>query len=247
MGNAPCQKKVKSQNPLRVSLRNGNTMDSTHTASLDIPELSKSASIAHIFPSMENHSLLPVGQLCNEGYYVTFRIDAVTYYSAAGKSILKGRIYLNTCLWCINLRHEKPQLAVSVAHNVYELRNTGSLVNYLHKAMFKPTKSALLQAIKNCHIITWPGLNEKSISALLQAIKNGHLITWQGLNEQVINKHLKKTPATDMGHMHQRHQNIRSTSKISITSDIEDETVTPAGLGSKTHLVYAMVIEQGQL
>jgi hypothetical protein len=30
-------------------------------------------------------------------------------------------------------------------------------------------------------------------------------------------------------------------------SDIEDETVKPAGLGSKTHLVYAMVIDQGQL
>jgi hypothetical protein len=30
-------------------------------------------------------------------------------------------------------------------------------------------------------------------------------------------------------------------------SDTEDETVTPAGLGSKTHLVYAAVIHQGQL
>jgi hypothetical protein len=39
----------------------------------------------------------------------------------------------------------------------------------------------------------------------------------------------------------------RSTSKVSITSDLEDETVTPADLGSKTHLVYAVVIEQGQL
>jgi hypothetical protein len=47
--------------------------------------------------------------------------------------------------------------------------------------------------------------------------------------------------------MNQRFQNIRSTSKVAITSDIEDETVTPAGLGSKTHLVYAVVIDQGQL
>jgi hypothetical protein len=55
------------------------------------------------------------------------------------------------------------------------------------------------------------------------------------------------TPATAMGHIHQRRQNIRSTSKVSITSDIEDETVTTIGLGSKTHLVYTMVIDQGQL
>jgi hypothetical protein len=94
--NAPCQNKVKSQNPLRVRLPNGDTMDSTHRAYLEIPELSKSASIAHILPGMENHSLLSVGQLCTEGYYVTFRIDAVIIYSSAGKSILKGKRDLNT-------------------------------------------------------------------------------------------------------------------------------------------------------
>jgi hypothetical protein len=55
------------------------------------------------------------------------------------------------------------------------------------------------------------------------------------------------TPATEMGNMNQRRHNIRSTSKTTIMSDLEDETVTPAGLGTKTHLVYAVVIDQGQL
>jgi hypothetical protein len=59
--------------------------------------------------------------------------------------------------------------------------------------------------------------------------------------------YLKMTPATAIGHMNQHRQNIRSTSKVSITSDIEDKTVTPSGLGSKTHLIYAVVIYQGQL
>jgi hypothetical protein len=84
-------------------------------------------------------------------------------------------------------------------------------------------------------------------SALLQAVKNGHLITWPGLTEQAINKHLKMMPATAMGNMNQRRQNIRSTSKVPITSGIEDEAVTPPGLGSKTQLVYAVVIYQGKL
>jgi hypothetical protein len=109
-----------------------------HTASLDIPELRKAASIAHILPGMANHSLLSVGELCNEGYYVTFRIYAVTIYISAGKPILKGKRDLNTGFWRINLRHEKPQHTVSVANNVYELRNTGALVKYFHKAMFSP-------------------------------------------------------------------------------------------------------------
>jgi hypothetical protein len=131
---------------------------------------------------------------------------------------------LDTGLWRINLRkkHQQPQL--SVENNVYELRYTGALVNYLHKAMFSPTKSALLRAVKNGHLITWPGLTEKAI-----------------------NKHLKLTPATTMEHMNQRRHNIRSTSKTTITSGIEDVTVAPPGLGTKTHLVYAVLDDQGQL
>jgi hypothetical protein len=46
-------------------------------------------------------------------------------------------------------------------------------------------------------------------AAMLQAVKDGHLITWPGLTEDVINKHLKLTPATAMGHMNQRRQNTR--------------------------------------
>jgi hypothetical protein len=197
--NAPCLNKVKSQNPLIVILPNGATMESAHTASLDIPQLNKAASIAHILPGMANHSLLSVGELCNEGYYVTFRIDAVTIYNSQSVRIFKGACDLDTELWRINLRKEYQQHPHEVANTVYELRNTGELVNYLHKAMFSPTKSAILQAVKN-----------------------GHLITWPGLTEQAINKHFKLTPATAMGHMNQRRQNIRSTSKNPVTSDIED-------------------------
>jgi hypothetical protein len=36
---------------------------------------------------------------------------------------------------------------------------------------------------------------------LLQAVRNGHLITWPGLPEDAIHKHLKLMPATAMGHM----------------------------------------------
>jgi hypothetical protein len=64
--NAPCHNKVKYQNPLRVCLPNGDTVDSTHTSSLDIPVLSQSAYMAHIFPGMANHDILSVMQIYNE-------------------------------------------------------------------------------------------------------------------------------------------------------------------------------------
>jgi hypothetical protein len=90
----------------------------------------------------------------------------------------------------------------------------------LHKALFSPTKSALLQAVKD-----------------------GHLITWPGLTEDAIHKYLKLTPSTAMGHMNQRRQNISSTSK----TPIADAPTADTDLGTKTHLVYAVLVDQGQL
>jgi hypothetical protein len=78
---------------------------------------------------------------------------------------------------------------------------------------------------------------------MLQAVKDGHLITWPSLTKDAINKHLKLTPDTAMGHMNQRRQNIRSTSK----APIEKQPTPDTYLSTKTHLVYAIVVDQGQL
>jgi hypothetical protein len=78
---------------------------------------------------------------------------------------------------------------------------------------------------------------------MLQAVKDGHLITWPGLMEDAIKKHLKLTTGTAMGHMSQRRQNIRSTSKASTEKQQPPDT----DLGTNTHLVYAVVVDQGQL
>jgi hypothetical protein len=127
---------------------------------------------------------------------------------------------VNTALWRINLSTTNNHKPDPIANTMYELRNTGALVYYMHKALFSPTKSALLQAVKD-----------------------GHLITWPGLTEHAINTHLKLTPATALGHMSQRRQNIRSTSK----APIGIQPTLDTDLGTKTHLVYAVVVDQGQL
>jgi hypothetical protein len=195
-------------------------MESSHTAELDIPELNAAASKTHFSPGMSNHYLLSVGQLCNEGYIVTFKHASVTICNSQKSQILNGPRDLDTGLWRINLKQNNNHITEPIANNVSELRNTGALVHYLHKALFSPTKSALLQAVKD-----------------------GHLITWPGLTEDAIHKHLKLTPATAMGHMNQRRQNIRSTSKIPIA----EESTPDTDLGTKTHLVYVVLVDQGQL
>jgi hypothetical protein len=218
--NAPCSNKVKSQTPLTGRLPNGSTMESSHTAQLNIPHLNAAASLAHVFPGMANHSLLSVGQLCNKGYIVTLKHASVTVCDSQKSQILSGPQDLDTGLWRIHLKQDNQQIHQPIANNVYELRNTGALVHYLHNALFSPTKSGLLQAVKD-----------------------GHLVTWPSLTENAIHKHLKLTPAMVMGHMNQRRQNIRSTSK----AQIANVPTTDTNLGTKTHLVYAVLGDQGQL
>jgi hypothetical protein len=93
-----------SKNPLTVRLPNVSTRESTHTASIYIPEVSRAASIAHFFPRISKHSLLSVHKLCNEGYSVTFKIDAVTVYNPHGVQILRGERDLKTGIWRISMR-----------------------------------------------------------------------------------------------------------------------------------------------
>jgi hypothetical protein len=132
-------------------------MESSHSADLEIPELNAAASKAHVFPGMAHHSLLSVGQLCDEGYVVTFKQASVTICDSEKSQIMNGPQDLNTGLWCINLKKTNNHIPDPIANNVYELRNTGALVHYLHKALFSPMKSALLQAVKDGHLLTWPG------------------------------------------------------------------------------------------
>jgi hypothetical protein len=217
---APCLNKVKSPNPLTVRIPNGATMESSRTADLDIPELNAAAIKVHVLPGMAHHSLLSVGQLCEEGYIVTFQRDMVTICNSDNAALLSGARDDTTGLWCINLKQTIKHIPDPIASNVYELRSTGALVHYLHKTLFSPTEAAMLQAVKD-----------------------GHLITWPGLTEDAINKHLKLMPATAMGHMNQRLQNIRSTSK----APAEKHQPPDKDLGTKTHLMYAVIVDQGQL
>jgi hypothetical protein len=178
---------------------------------------------------MENNSLLSVGQLCDEGYSVLFNTNGVKILNEKQKIIMQGSRDHATGLWRINLLQTNPTCNISqppsqphTSNNVYVLRNSGALVNYLHKEMSSSTKSDLVHAIKK-----------------------GHLTTWPGLTVEAVNKHLKLTPATSMGHMNQRRQNTRASKPKLIAQD--DEDITPLGSEEKTHLFFAVVIDHGQV
>jgi hypothetical protein len=99
--NAPCLNKFKSRTPLTVHLPNVAMMESSHTVKLNIPQLDNASSIAHVFPGMANHSLLSVGQLCNEGYIVTLNNASVIVCNSQKFQILSCPWYLDNGLWTL--------------------------------------------------------------------------------------------------------------------------------------------------
>ena len=92
--------------------------------------------------------------------------------------------------------------------NVITQKNqpTKHLIQYLHATLGSPSKSTLLHAIRNNHLIGWPGLT----------IDN-------------VNKYLTETPATAKGHLDQHRQNLQSTNETiskpyNVTDDISPIT-----------------------
>jgi hypothetical protein len=111
-------------------------MRSTHTATLDIPQLSRVSKAAHVFPAMENNSRLSLGHLFHEGYSVLFKTNGVKILNEKQEIIMKGSRDHATLLWRINLLQTNPTCNVSqppyqphTVNNVYDLRNSGASVN----------------------------------------------------------------------------------------------------------------------
>ena len=80
------------------------------------------------------------------------------------------------------------------------------LVNYLHRSLFSPSKISLPKYIEKVHLVTWPVLTE-----------------------YVINRYLKMTPGTALGHMNKK--GITSATPDLKKKDLEYKEVTPAGTG----------------
>ena len=59
-------------NPLSVKIPNGQSVASTHTCELNLPNLPHNARLrlGHILPGLASHSLVSVVRLCNAGYEV---------------------------------------------------------------------------------------------------------------------------------------------------------------------------------
>jgi hypothetical protein len=179
LANAKCSDKYPTTTPLEVRLPNGDTITSTHTATLNIPSLPQSARRAHILPGLAQHSLLSVGQMCDSGCSVTFTATHITVTNGSA-TVLTGTRDKQSNLWSVPLNHTPP-LNVglkSSAHNVYEQKSIKDTITYLHACCFSPVTDTLLKSIQNGHFATWPSVTVENVRKYLgksDATAKGHL------------------------------------------------------------------------
>ena len=69
---APITNITPARSPLNVKLPDGACVSSTHTCTLNLPQLPKRAREGHIIPGLASHSLMSVVKLCNAGCEVIF-------------------------------------------------------------------------------------------------------------------------------------------------------------------------------
>ena len=250
---APCRNRRETRNPVRVTIPNGKTIESTHEGELRIEALPEAARHVHILPGLANHSLVSVGQLCDTGCQVLFRIDKVLVYNKEKEIIMVGRRVPSNGLWMVDLTdietedgfkdesildlacnmvgEERPQITIKGMATA----TVAEQMAYLHACMFSPAPSTMIKAADLGFLSSFPGLTSENIR-----------------------KHLPKSIATTMGHLQQQRQNTRSTrpkekkpkeetseskpKEAEATSIDEDEEWSETGT-ENIHNVYANVID----
>jgi hypothetical protein len=132
-------------------------MRSTHTATLNLPNLPTGACEAHIFKELASGSLVSIGQLCDGGCIATFDRTTIKIFHQE-KVVLIGYRNFNTGLWefdigsnttaSMNNIQQPPSLVEYSCNFVASSKSTiADRIAFLHAASGSPALSTWIQAI----------------------------------------------------------------------------------------------------
>ena len=153
--NIPLKKITAVKNGIKVVLPNNNTMQATHEALLDIPQLPEKARRTHLFPYLASGSLLSIGQLCDAGCTALFDKYKL-YIFFNGKIILQGTRQKSK-LWTMDQTTHHSVNAVIDAPTIAER------IEFYSRSLFSPTLSTLAQAIKAGYLSSFPRITTKQL------------------------------------------------------------------------------------
>jgi hypothetical protein len=200
--NAPATNTIPATAPLIARLTNGDKVQSTHTCTLNLPNLPPGAQVAHIIPGLASHSILSFVTMCNAGCAVTFtKINCTITYR--GCIIICGHKCTWTGLWMVPITSSggdqapspMPPTAVPtsiIAANVDATSSATEYARYIHQCLCSPPTTTLLGAVKHSE----------------------ELATIPGLTPQLFKSHLPCSTATNKGHMLRHRSNTASTQNV---------------------------------
>jgi hypothetical protein len=218
-------------NGISVSLPDGALIRSSHTGTLPVPGLPLSACRAHVFPSLQSHSLLSIGQLCDHGCKSVFTHSKVTITRDDLVMLAGTRSIATNGLWTLD-----PLYPASPAAPSNPI--TGSVNTMLHTTLAHDT---IANRIAFYHASLFP----PSLSTWCQAIDAGHFPSWPGLTSSAVRKYPHQSIPMHQGHLYQLRANIRSThppasSRQQPTADdYIDNAAPPLEDNTRTIIIYA--------
>ena len=199
-----------------------------------------------IVPGLKHNSLLSASKFADANYITILTPTEVLIYdgedlklTVSNEAVLRGWRDETSGLWRVPLKEEVNNVEEDTIlfdrpphstvfdnldptediNNVYELPNTAQTIRYLHACAGYPTKS------------TW-----------LTAIRAGNYLSWPMLTATAAAKHFPESDETQMGHMRNIKQGIRSTKeKIKPTTlKLSDGTDVTMPL-KKHHDIYMTI------
>ena len=169
-----------AENPIAVQLADGSIAHSTHTATLNLPGLPRSARLSHIFPTFPG-SLISTGVLCDAGCIVTYDQHKVEVANTHGVTIITGDRDHTTGLWFYNITPPSPSLPVAAPAAFLPtllLDTTMHLAKWYHATYCSPSISTFIAATQDPHpILSLPNLSPSTVRKLSPTIATfkGHL------------------------------------------------------------------------
>ena len=161
---------TEDNNSTTVTLPDTSCITSIQKGTLPLDNLSSTAKETKIFPNL-NHSLISLGQLCDDNCEVILTKEKLTAYKGKHKILEGTRSTSGDGLWDIpislpqlkpspltvptqkpsfnNINHIKPSLNVILRTN----KKSADLAAYLHASAFSPTNDTFIKAIEKKYFL----------------------------------------------------------------------------------------------
>ena len=148
-------------NPPAVMIPNGDNITARAHYNLRLQNVSAQASEADILPSFK-HSLLSVGQLCDDNCTAIFSKHHCTIYNKDKEPVIEGIQNHATGLYEQCLPETNNQTKRQ-ANATVPTQNLEEHIKYLHQCAFSPTPRTWMQAVRKGHFKTWPRVTVEAI------------------------------------------------------------------------------------